>query len=84
MSHSRMTTLPFLLLVLSPFLIFDSDYALISCPLCKLNTIWNTLNPLGFSPLWFEPCSGYMWESQVLLTDGQVVFSPGSLVFAHL
>ena len=33
-----------------------------------------TLNPLGFSPLWFEPRSGHMWESQVLLTDGQVVF----------
>ena len=24
--------------------------------------------------LWFEPRSGHMWESQVLLTDGQVVF----------
>ena len=33
-----------------------------------------TLDPLGFSPLWFEPGSGHMWESQVLLTDGQVVF----------
>ena len=33
-----------------------------------------TLNPLGFSPLWFEPSSGHMWESQALLTDGQVVF----------
>ena len=33
-----------------------------------------TLNPLGFSPLWLEPRSGHMWESQVLLTDGQVVF----------
>ena len=33
-----------------------------------------TLNPLGVSPLWFKPCSGHMWESQVLLTDGQVVF----------
>ena len=32
------------------------------------------LNPLGFSSLWFEPSSGHMWESQVLLTDGQVVF----------
>ena len=30
--------------------------------------------PLGFSPLWFEPRSGHMWESQVLLMDGQVVF----------
>ena len=39
-----------------------------------------TLNPLGFSPLWIEPRSGHMWESQVLLTDGQVV-SPGSPVF---
>ena len=27
---TRMTTLPFLLLALSPFVIFDSDYALIS------------------------------------------------------
>ena len=33
-----------------------------------------TLNPLGLSPLWFEPRLGHMWESQVLLTDGQVVF----------
>ena len=40
MSHTRMTTLAFLLLVLSPFVIFDSDYALISCPLCKSNTLW--------------------------------------------
>ena len=32
------------------------------------------LNPLGFSPLWFEHRSGHMWESQVLLTDGQVIF----------
>ena len=33
-----------------------------------------TLNPLGFSPQWFEPCSGHMRESQVLLTGSQVVF----------
>ena len=32
------------------------------------------LNPLGFSPLWLEPRSGHIWESQDLLTDGQVVF----------
>ena len=37
-----------------------------------------TLNPLGFSPLWFETRSGHMWESQVLLTDGHAFFSPGS------
>ena len=40
MSHTRMTTLSFLCLALSPFVIFDNDYALISCPLCKLNN-WN-------------------------------------------
>ena len=38
---TRMTIQPFLLLVLSPFVIFDSDYALILCPLCKSNTLWN-------------------------------------------
>ena len=41
MLRTRIITLPFLLLALSPFVIFDSDYALISCPLCKSNTIWN-------------------------------------------
>ena len=29
MSHTRMTTLPFLLLTLSPFVMSDSDYPLI-------------------------------------------------------
>ena len=42
-----MTTLPFLLLALSSFIIFDSDYSLISCPLCKLNTFWNIFMILG-------------------------------------
>ena len=31
-----------------------------------------------------QPLYNTMWESQVLLTDGQVVFSPGSPVFVHL
>ena len=44
---SRMTTLPFLLLPLSPFVIFDSDYSLISCQLCNSNTLWNILIVLG-------------------------------------
>ena len=43
MSCTRMTTQPFLFLPLPPFVIFDSDYALISCPLCKSNTLWNIL-----------------------------------------
>ena len=47
MLRTRMTTLPFLLLVLSPFVIFDRDYALISCPLCKSNTFWNILIIFG-------------------------------------
>ena len=41
MSLTRMTTLPFLLLALTPFVLFDSDYALISCLLCKSNILWN-------------------------------------------
>ena len=35
------------LLALSPFVIFDSDYALILCLLCKLNTLWNIFMELG-------------------------------------
>ena len=47
MSRTRMTTLPFLLLVLSPFVIFDSDNPLILCPLCKSKTVWNIVMILG-------------------------------------
>ena len=36
-----------------------------------------------FSRLWFEPHSGHMWESQVLLMDGQVVFPRVLTVLAH-
>ena len=46
-SRARMTTLPFLLLALPPFVIFDSDNAWISCPLCKSNTLWNMMMILG-------------------------------------
>ena len=44
---TRMTTLPSLLLLLSLFVIFDTDYALIQCPLCKSKTLWNILMILG-------------------------------------
>ena len=47
MSRTRMTTLPFLLLALSPFVIFDSNDPLISCPLCKSKTLWNIFMILG-------------------------------------
>ena len=47
MSRNRVTTLPFLLLALSSFVIVDSDYALILCPQCKSNTFWNILMILG-------------------------------------
>ena len=43
MLHTRMTTLPFLLLVLSPFVMSDSDNPL----LCKSKTLWNTSMILG-------------------------------------
>ena len=41
MSRTRMTTVPFLLLALSPFVMFDNDYPLIQCPLYKSKTLWN-------------------------------------------
>ena len=47
MSRTRMTTLPFLHLTLSPFVIFDSDFALILCLLCRSNTLWNIFMILG-------------------------------------
>ena len=49
MSGTRMTTLPFLLLALSTFVIFDSDYPLILCLLCncKSKTLWNIFMILG-------------------------------------
>ena len=46
-SRSRMTTLPFLLLALSPFVMSNSDYSLISCLLSKSKTIWNIFMILG-------------------------------------
>ena len=49
MSRTRKTTLtlPFLLLAFSPFVIFDSDYTLVSCPLYKSNTLWNIFMIFG-------------------------------------
>ena len=47
MSRKRMTTLPFLLLVLSPFVISESDYPLILSPLCRSKTLWNIFMILG-------------------------------------
>ena len=44
---TRMTTPPSLLLVLSPFVIFDNDYALSLCPLCNSNTLQNILMVLS-------------------------------------
>ena len=49
MSCTRKITLPFVHvpLALSPFVICDSDYALISCPLCKWNSVRNIFMILG-------------------------------------
>ena len=47
MSRTRMTTLSFLHLVLSTFVMSDSDYLLISCPLCKSKILWNIFMILG-------------------------------------
>ena len=47
MSCTRMTTLPFLLLAISPFVTFDSDYPLILYRLCKSKILWNIFMILG-------------------------------------
>ena len=40
MSHTRMTTSAFLLLELSPLLVFEFDFLSV---LCNTNTLWNIL-----------------------------------------
>ena len=73
MSHTRMTTLPFLLLVLSPFVIFDSDNPLILCPLCKSKTLWNIFMILGrnveqdHTTCCVQECLSYVWRYLPLL-----------------
>ena len=47
MLRTSLTTLAFLLLALSPFIMSHSDYPLISCPLCKSKTLWNIFMILG-------------------------------------
>ena len=47
LSHTRKTTLPFLLLAFSPFIMSDSDDLLILCRLCKSKTLWNIFMILG-------------------------------------
>ena len=71
-----MITLPFLLLPLFPFVIFDNDYALISYPLCNSNTLWNILMVLGriveqdesmcCAQEW-QLCLSYLWHYLPLL-----------------
>ena len=71
-----MSTLPFLLLLLFPFVIFDSDNPLILCPLCKSETLWNIFMILGRNVKrdqmtcrvqeWL-PCLSYFWSYLPLL-----------------
>ena len=44
MSHTRMTTLAFFLLELSPLLVFEFDFLSL---LCNMNTLWDILMMLG-------------------------------------
>ena len=74
MSRTRMTSLPFLLLALSPFVKFDCDYALISCPHCKSNILWNILKILGSNVEQDETSVTYNDDNFGFLTFG--VISP--------
>ena len=69
-----MTTLPFLLLVLSIFVIFDSDNALISCMLCKSETLWNIYMILGRNVEQDETHVAYKNDNSGFLTFGVISF----------
>ena len=57
-SCTRITTLPFLLLALSPFVMSDSDYPLISCQLClPYFCCYFPLLYLTLIMYWFSVCS---------------------------
>ena len=50
--------------------ILNEYFFLYTCIQVRLNEYFYfytgklTLNPLGFSPQWFKPCSSHMWESR--------------------
>ena len=67
---TRMTTLPFVLLLLSRFVIFNSDYALLLCPLCNSNTLWNILMVLGRSVEQARRHVVYKTDNSAFLTFG--------------
>ena len=72
MSHTRMTSLPLLLLALSLFIIFDSHRALISCPLCKSNTLSYILMILGRNVEQDERRVAYKNDNSYFLTFGAI------------
>ena len=82
MLRTRMTTLPFLLLELSPFVMSDSDYPLISCRLCKSKTLWNIFMILGrnvehdqmtFCIQEWQLCYSYFWHYLPLLYLTEII-----------
>ena len=72
MSGTRMTTLPFLLLALSPFVVSDSDYPLILCPLCKSKSLWNIFMILGRNVEQDQTIVAYKNDNSAFLTFGVI------------
>ena len=70
-----MTTLPFLLLALSPFDMSDSDYILISCLLCKSKTLWNIFMILGSNVEQDQTISCVQNDNFAFLTFGIISLS---------
>ena len=75
MSGTRMTTLPFLLLSFSPFVMSDSDYPLISCPLCKSKTLWNIFMTLGRNIEQDQTTCRIQNDNSAFLSFGVISFS---------
>ena len=72
MSRTRMTTLAFLLLALSPFFMFESDNPLIFCPLCKSKTLWNIFMILGRNVEQDQHSVAYTNDNSGFLTFGVI------------
>ena len=75
MSRTRMTTLPFLLLALSPFVLSDSDYPLISCPLCKSKPLWDIFMILGRNVKQDQTTCHVQNDDSAFLTFGDIFIS---------
>ena len=61
--HTRIATVPSLLLALSPFVIFDNDYALGSVSRIPFRTFWSYLVEMQNRTRWYITYKWHLWLS---------------------